>query len=130
MKILSIRQPWAWAIVNGHKSIENRNWNTNFRGNFLIHAGQKPDGFEAFDFIREFMGIEIPPILETGGIVGMANITHVIHEKDEHLLTERDKEWFFGKFGFILEDQITLPFIPLKGKLGFFNLPAGIEIKS
>lgn len=26
MKALSIRQPWAWLIANGHKDIENRTW--------------------------------------------------------------------------------------------------------
>lgn len=38
MKALSIRQPWAWLILHGGKDIENRSWNTNFRGRFLIHA--------------------------------------------------------------------------------------------
>ena len=26
MKALSIRQPWAWLIVNGYKDVENRTW--------------------------------------------------------------------------------------------------------
>lgn len=32
LPILSIRQPWAWLIVNGYKDIENRTWPTHFRG--------------------------------------------------------------------------------------------------
>jgi hypothetical protein len=36
---LSIRQPWAWLIVQGHKPIENRTWPTTYRGPLLIHAG-------------------------------------------------------------------------------------------
>jgi len=32
MKALSILQPWAWLVVNGHKDIENRTWGTGFRG--------------------------------------------------------------------------------------------------
>jgi hypothetical protein len=39
MRTLSIRQPWAWLIVNGHKPVENRDWATSFRGPVLIHAG-------------------------------------------------------------------------------------------
>lgn len=39
MKALSIRQPYAWLIVNGFKDIENRDWPTKFRGRVLIHAG-------------------------------------------------------------------------------------------
>ena len=38
MKCLSISQPFADLVVSGKKTIELRNWNTNFRGEFLIHA--------------------------------------------------------------------------------------------
>src|SRR5580765_3071606 len=41
MKALSIRQPWAWLIVNGHKPVENRSWPTKYTGKLLIHAGQR-----------------------------------------------------------------------------------------
>ena len=40
MKALSIRQPWAWLIVNGHKDIENRQWRTHFRGKIYVHAAK------------------------------------------------------------------------------------------
>lgn len=38
MKVLSIRQPWASLIVDRVKDIENRTWETPFRGDFLVHA--------------------------------------------------------------------------------------------
>ncbi len=38
LRVLSLRQPWAWLIVNGYKDIENRSWRTNHRGPLLIHA--------------------------------------------------------------------------------------------
>src|SRR5216683_3431530 len=44
MKALSIQQPFAWLIVNGYKDIENRTWNTNYKGFVLIHAGKQVDG--------------------------------------------------------------------------------------
>lgn len=40
MKALSIRQPWAWAIVNAGKRVENRTWETRYRGPILIHAAK------------------------------------------------------------------------------------------
>jgi ASCH domain len=43
MKALSVRQPWAWLIVQGFKGIENRTWQTSFRGTVLIHAGMRID---------------------------------------------------------------------------------------
>jgi hypothetical protein len=37
---ISVRQPWAWAIMYGGKPIENREWRTppGYRGPLLIHA--------------------------------------------------------------------------------------------
>ena len=37
-KCLSIRQRNAELIVSGMKTIELRNWNTRFRGEFLVHT--------------------------------------------------------------------------------------------
>src|SRR5258708_38096209 len=42
MKALSIQQPWAWAILAGVKTVENRTWRTFHRGPLLIHASKKP----------------------------------------------------------------------------------------
>lgn len=39
MKALTVRQPWAWAILHAGKRIENRSRRTHFRGRFYIHAG-------------------------------------------------------------------------------------------
>ncbi len=54
MKALSIRQPWAWAILFAGKRIENRRQKndrepralTGFRGEFLIHASAGLSRFE------------------------------------------------------------------------------------
>jgi len=36
---LTIQQPWAFAIAEGFKTVENRSRRTNYRGQLLIHAG-------------------------------------------------------------------------------------------
>ncbi len=38
-RYLSIRQPYATAVVRGLKMVENRSWGTTYRGLVLIHAG-------------------------------------------------------------------------------------------
>ena len=43
MKCLSLKQPFADLLALGEKTIELRKWNTNFRGEFLIHASKKID---------------------------------------------------------------------------------------
>ncbi|MGW0800331.1 hypothetical protein [Streptomyces sp. NPDC002692] len=40
---LTVRQPWAFAIAEGFKTVENRSRRTNYRGQLLIHAGLKHD---------------------------------------------------------------------------------------
>lgn len=40
MKALTISQPFASLIADGHKWIENRCWETRFRGWLAIHAGK------------------------------------------------------------------------------------------
>lgn len=121
MKALSINQPWAWLIVNGYKPLENRSWDTKFRGEFLIHAGKKYDD-DCWLFAEE-MDIDLPPIeeMERGGIVGKARLINTVHESHKHLLTSQDKPWFFGPYGFILDSAEPLPFRPCKGALGFFT---------
>lgn len=45
MRILTVRQPWAWAIVHGGKDVENRGRNIagSYRGPVAIHAGMRED---------------------------------------------------------------------------------------
>lgn len=112
MKALSIRQPWAWLIVNGYKDIENRKWKTNHRGKFLIHAAIIIDEDAVSNFRQFRKDIPLPTAFETGGIVGMAEITNCVELSAS--------PWFQGPYGFELKNADTLPFKPYKGRLNFF----------
>lgn len=50
MRILTVRQPWAWAIIHGGKDVENRvrNLAGDYRGPVAIHAGLAPFNDDAF----------------------------------------------------------------------------------
>lgn len=117
MKAISVRQPWAWLIVNGHKDIENRDWITRFRGQVLIHASKGMTRREYADVLvfARGMGITLPAFddLERGGIVGITTITDCV--------SASESPWFFGRFGFVLRDSRPLPLSPMKGQLGFFD---------
>ncbi|EMD5788156.1 ASCH domain-containing protein [Proteus mirabilis] len=119
MKAISIRQPWAWLIVNGYKDIENRSWRTKYRGQVLIHASQgvKKSEYERAKELTDLLGITLPTSFETGGIVGVATITDCVEQSES--------PWFFGEKGFVLTDARPLKFIQMKGKLSFFE--TGIE---
>jgi hypothetical protein len=43
MLALTVRQPWAHAIIHCGKDIENRTWPTEYRGPLAIHAGLRDD---------------------------------------------------------------------------------------
>ncbi len=115
MRALSIRQPWAWLIVNGYKNIENRSWRTNYRGPFLVHAGLKLEN-EAYDQVADRFDIQLPPPgeIERGGIVGQSTILDCVEN--------HDSPWFFGPYGFVLDNSKPLPFRPMRGRLGFFPI--------
>ncbi|MCL0047627.1 ASCH domain-containing protein [Dehalococcoidia bacterium] len=117
MKALSIRQPWAWLIVNGYKDIENRTWSTDFRGRIYVHTGQKiksGDFPEQRDYIRESEIIlpEEPPL---GAIVGEVTIADCVDCSSS--------PWFCGPYGFLLTSPVayTNP-IPYRGNLRFFEV--------
>ena len=116
MKVLSIRQPWAFLIANGFKPVENRTWGTKFRGEFLIHASKSFDR-EGYAWVRERfpeIDLPLPKDFDRGGIVGAANLYSVA--------TASSSPWFSGPFGFCLSHAKPLPFAPLLGRLGFFEV--------
>ena len=123
MKALSIRQPWAFLIMSGGKDIENRTWHTKFRGRFLVHAASgmtRHEFLSAFDFMAQ-RGIKppfpVPPDnLLRGGIIGTVELVDSVDHSDS--------PWYMGEKGFVLRDPRPLPFIPMKGRLGFFDVPA------
>ena len=122
MRALSIRQPWAWHILNSGKDVENRNWPTKFRGRVLVHAAKgctKAEYEDGNDPLWATGGptIELPPLtdLDRGGIVGSVEIVDCV--------AVSDSPWFCGAFGFVLRDPRPLPFVPWKGALGFFDVP-------
>lgn len=137
MKALSIRQPWIWAILYAGKPVENRCWPTRHRGEILLHASAGLTRAEYRDFLVDYESIEmghrdfadpshprfgrathvdVPAFeeLQRGGIVGKARIVDCV--------TDHPSPWFFGPFGFVLEDVEPLPFRPLKGSLGLFEV--------
>lgn len=61
---LTIKQPWAWLIAQGHKTIENRTWSTAHRGPLVIVAGRKtdPEGLK----LASRLEIELDQELPTG----------------------------------------------------------------
>ncbi|MSV33397.1 MAG: ASCH domain-containing protein [Nitrosarchaeum sp.] len=122
MKCLSISQPFADLIISGGKTIELRKWNTNFRGEFLIHAPIKIR-------IEDCKRLKITKKLVTGVIIGKAELYDVKKynsskevKKDQkfHLASKNFQDKTFG-FKIKNVKPLRIP-IPWKGQLGFFDV--------
>lgn len=114
MKVISIRQPWAWLIVSGLKDIENRTWPTRYRGEIAIHAGKRVPSQSEVDEIEKKFRVKLPSDFQVGGIIGFADLTDCV--------TQHPSKWFVGSFGFVLANARACDFIPLRGQLGIFEL--------
>ena len=152
MKALSLTQPMAWAIFHG-KDVENRSWNTYYRGSLLIHASK---GFsrEHYDWIavnenRLCCILPQPEDLIHGALIGIVNLVRVMKRGGAtepifgHGVSMGDKEreleylkkydstfyshWFFGPYGFVLENARAFgkP-IAYRGSLGLFDVPDNV----
>jgi hypothetical protein len=115
---LSIRQPFAWLIVNGFKDIENRSWRTRHRGDILIHGGVSRanlnDGF--LNKLSRRYHIHFPAIsnFDTGGVVGIAFVA------DCRMRT--GSPWHLrGNVGWVLTNPRRLKFRACKGALNLFR---------
>lgn len=121
MKALSIRQPFAWLIVNGYKNIENRDWQTNRRGLILIHATKQVE-WEGFEWVKQkFPKIPMPNDFKRGGIVGMAHLFDCV--------SGSQSKWFVGDYGFVFNRAKPLEFFKMKGQLGFFEVQYPFDLK-
>ena len=129
-KALTIRQPWATLIALGIKDVENRTWQSHFRGTFYIHAASAPlkAGPESFFTQDQLECLKKCKIVSpdgsrflidfpTGALLGTAEVSDCVKE-DNSIWKEP------GTRGLKL-DNIHIfenPIENVKGNLGFWNL--------
>ncbi len=125
MKCLSLRQPWAWIVLYAGKHLENRRWSTHYRGPLLLHAAKamtRREYEDALDFADGFTDVVIPKPAELlyGGIVGRARVVNMIAPCTSATC---EHPWHIpGQYGWVLRDVEPLPFVPMKGHLGLFDV--------
>lgn len=151
MKALSIRQPWAWAILNAGKRIENRDWRgpPSYRGPLLIHAAkgctrdEYEEGLVSIFVTLRALGKASGPLsnaasigapslaaMQRGGIVGTCDLVDVINRGayvsrcyPANEAHRIESPWYMGSIGLVLDNVRPLPFVPFAGALGFFDVP-------
>jgi hypothetical protein len=124
-RALSVRQPWAWAIISGYKDIENRSKGFGkviapraLGKTIFIHASKyfaRANYDEAVKEIRR-LGIECPPHhnLQFGGIIGTVMIADIVWRSPSR--------WFHGPCGLVVKNPLPCRFVPAKGQVGLFGV--------
>lgn len=134
---LSLKQPWAHFMLDlpseFRKCIENREWNTSFRGPLWVHASKGMTKLEFYEACEFALGAGVPRELlpsfdglKRGGIVGRWTIVDVM--RPDGLTTSRvypsnqaafrpharkgDRWHMAGQHGIIVENARAVPFVP------------------
>jgi hypothetical protein len=117
MKALSVCQPWAWAIVHGLKTIENRSRPTSHRGPLAIHASRS----------RRYLGEDfadllpcLPPAeqLDFGALVGVVEVVGCVP-----LAEVEGNPFAVGPWCWLLARARRIRPVPFKGQVGLFLVP-------
>lgn len=131
-KALTLAQPWASAITFAGKDIENRSWQTHYRGPLAIHAGDKFNEDGPSYSTRTTRGGEKRTVLQWinrgrkryelepegdnfihGHIIAIAMLVDCVERSTS--------PWFQGKWGWVLRGIVPIEPIPMSGNLGIWN---------
>ena len=120
MRVLTVKQPWAWGLIFGPKRVENRSWDTAYRGPLLIHAGKsRSDLDDARDLFPD-----LPLTLDFGAILGVVDLVDCVPFD-----RVRDDPFAEGPWCWITTNPRPLPQShPCNGALGLWVPPKGLGL--
>lgn len=120
---LSVRQPWAWAILHAGKMIENRSLGAiksggMTTGTIALHAASQMSEEEYRWGVWRLQKHGVtdtprPEALVRRAIIGTVDVIDII--------TESDSAWFGGQAGLVLANPVAIDPISAPGALGYFR---------
>jgi hypothetical protein len=146
MKCLTLRGGWWWwCITELGKDIENRSWQTPYRGDVLIHISAYVPKFEYnewFEWLKDktqkgkIPFVNVPTYSQfsnlNGKIVGLAEITDCVSTSKSFwygVAMKSSSDLPLKQYGFVLKNvrELSKP-LRVKGTLGLWNLPRQYEV--
>lgn len=135
---LTVREPWAWALAQGHKPVENRTRPPPRRalGAYVaLHAGLADAGPEAHSEVARLTGRAANSwprrpgyVLAVARLVGWAEVVdgvatlraHAGHRAEVEALLQRGQPWLNGsRWAWVFEAPRQVPpSVKLRGNLG------------
>jgi hypothetical protein len=111
LKAITIKQPFAWAIIHAGKDIENRSWLTKHRGPLVIHAGAS---FHASPLPHR-LPVDEPEEYVQSALIGIVDLLDIRESSRS--------PWFSGPLAWVLANPRSFQKpIPAVGKLGLWTL--------
>lgn len=141
MKALSLRQPWAWAVLHLGKTVENRVRNMGLPkpSEFLIHASLH-FSYTYYEEALSWMRVRglIPPTVQVpnlasmprGVVIGMATSCQIIRPREHDHPEATNPWWMEDQYGYVLTHVRATPLVPLRAYLGFFTVPDEVADKA
>lgn len=141
LKVLTVKNPFAFLILAGVKKYEIRSWNTKYRGQLYIHSAKKPSKDNSIHLTN---GIErLKPnhldwhfMTTHGSLLGKVELVNILRISEQVTVEEASK-WGCcdidekDKYAWVFENPeiANLP-IQIKGKLGIWNLDTEEETQT
>lgn len=119
---ITVRQPWAWAIMHAGKDLENRTRRLCAPGWYFLHAGKNP-GISEYErvayIIKRDAGVDVPSCIDAqahkipyGGVIAAMKFGEWVEQSPSR--------WFIGPKAVQIEAVVPLPFQPGRGAQGVF----------
>lgn len=114
IKVLSVKQPWAWAIFKAGKDVENRSRRMLFVGRIYIASCAQID-YKGMSTILHIHG-SIPDFkaLILGSIIGYVDLLGCKRNSTSPWAVP-------GMYHLILKNPVPIKPIPIKGQQNIFN---------
>ena len=121
--VLTICQPWAWAILAGHKTVENRNWATRYTGPLVIHSGASRAWMrEGLEFLERRGLRPKREELVMGSLLGVVQLTDC-----SGVAQHQANPYAFGPICWeMLQPRRFEEPVPYKGQLGIWRVPRAL----
>jgi hypothetical protein len=136
---LTVRQPWAFAISHLGKRVENRTWQSYYRGLIAVHAaaGFNGDDKRMVGVAAELAGVSEKTVADgaatRGAVVAVARLADVCSESLRIGFTMPSAcgcgLWAFNQQRHLrlIDVRPLAEPVPCKGALGLWTLPDDVE---
>ena len=120
-RALTVRQPWAWAIMEGRKQLENRTTRTHIRERIAIHSSKQlnPNRKALAAMLEDEATRQDCMDSPRGTILGTVELVDCIDTSEEPT--------FVGPYGWVLaRPRLLNKPIQARGNTGIWRVPPDI----